>query len=127
MTATRRLAAVETALDPVAIAVKVIAECVEYEVPRSFGDAVREGIGTLVTRRLRPTARGRNRPENDRGDDDAELVNDAAQRLARGKRLFKDFTRSLDLEHLGVRQSRYATFIDYAVFPRPGFANHPGR
>jgi dihydrofolate reductase len=35
--------------------------------------------------------------------------------LGGGKRLFDGFTQSLDLEHLGVRQSRYATFIDYRV------------
>jgi dihydrofolate reductase len=35
--------------------------------------------------------------------------------LGAGKRLFDGFTRSLDLEHLGVRQSRYATFIHYRV------------
>lgn len=35
--------------------------------------------------------------------------------LGAGKRLFDGFTRSLDLEQRGVRQSRYATFIDYAV------------
>ena len=35
--------------------------------------------------------------------------------LGGGKRLFEGFTRSLELEHLGVRQSRYATFVDYAV------------
>jgi dihydrofolate reductase len=35
--------------------------------------------------------------------------------LGGGKRLFDGFSRSIDLEHLGVRQSRYATFIDYAV------------
>ena len=34
-----------------------------------------------------------------------------------GKRLFEGFSRSLDLEHLGVRQSTFATFIDYAVKP----------
>ena len=32
-----------------------------------------------------------------------------------GKRLFDGFSRSLDLEHLGVRQSKYATFVDYRV------------
>jgi dihydrofolate reductase len=32
-----------------------------------------------------------------------------------GKRLFDGFTQSLDLKHVGVRQSPYATFIDYAV------------
>ena len=37
--------------------------------------------------------------------------------LGAGKRLFEGFSRSLDLEHLGVRQSRYATFIDYRVLP----------
>lgn len=35
--------------------------------------------------------------------------------LGGGKHLFDGFTKSLDLEHLGVRQSEYATFIDYAV------------
>ena len=30
-------------------------------------------------------------------------------------RLFDGFTQSLDLEHLGVRPSRYAMFIDYRV------------
>jgi dihydrofolate reductase len=35
--------------------------------------------------------------------------------LGAGKALFDGFTRSLDLEHLGVRQSRLATFIDYGV------------
>jgi dihydrofolate reductase len=35
--------------------------------------------------------------------------------LGAGKRLFEGFSNSLDLEHLGVRQSRYATFIDYRV------------
>lgn len=35
--------------------------------------------------------------------------------LGGGKHLFEDFTKSIDLENLGVRQSRYATFIRYAV------------
>ena len=35
--------------------------------------------------------------------------------LGGGKRLFEDFTKSLDLENRGVRQSRYATFIEYSV------------
>ena len=35
--------------------------------------------------------------------------------LGDGKRLFEGFSRSLDLEHLGVRQSPLATFIDYRV------------
>jgi dihydrofolate reductase len=35
--------------------------------------------------------------------------------LGAGKRLFEGFGRSLDLEQLGVRQSRFATFIDYRV------------
>jgi dihydrofolate reductase len=39
--------------------------------------------------------------------------------LGGGKRLFEGFTSSLDLEHLGVRQSQYATFVDYRV-KRPG-------
>ena len=35
--------------------------------------------------------------------------------LGGGKRLFEGFSHSLDLEQLGVRQSQYATFIDYRV------------
>jgi dihydrofolate reductase len=35
--------------------------------------------------------------------------------LGGGKRLFEGFTSELELEHLGVRQSRHATFIDYRV------------
>jgi len=35
--------------------------------------------------------------------------------LGGGKRLFDGFSESLELEHLGARQSRYATFIDYRV------------
>jgi dihydrofolate reductase len=35
--------------------------------------------------------------------------------LGAGKRLFDGFRESLELEHLGVRQSPFATFIDYRV------------
>jgi dihydrofolate reductase len=35
--------------------------------------------------------------------------------LGGGKRLFEGFSRSLELEHIGVRQSPFATFIDYRV------------
>jgi dihydrofolate reductase len=35
--------------------------------------------------------------------------------LGAGKRLFEGFTKSVDLEHLQVRQSPFATFIDYRV------------
>ncbi len=35
--------------------------------------------------------------------------------LGGGKRLFEGFEGSLELEHLGVRQSPFATFIDYRV------------
>ena len=35
--------------------------------------------------------------------------------LGGGKRLFDGFTRQLELEHLGVRQSPFATFIDYRI------------
>jgi dihydrofolate reductase len=35
--------------------------------------------------------------------------------LGGGKRLFEDFTKSLDLENLNVRQSRWATFMEFAV------------
>ncbi len=32
-----------------------------------------------------------------------------------GKHLFDGFTRDIELEHLGVRQSQFATFIDYRI------------
>jgi len=35
--------------------------------------------------------------------------------LGEGKRLFEGFSGSVELEHLGVRQSPFATFIDYRV------------
>jgi dihydrofolate reductase len=35
--------------------------------------------------------------------------------LGAGKRLFDGFSMSVELEHLGVRQSPFATFVDYAV------------
>jgi dihydrofolate reductase len=35
--------------------------------------------------------------------------------LGGGKRLFEGFSKSIDLEHIGVRQSKYATFVDYRV------------
>jgi dihydrofolate reductase len=35
--------------------------------------------------------------------------------LGGGKHLFADFTKSLDLENRGVRQSRWATFMEFAV------------
>ena len=35
--------------------------------------------------------------------------------LGGGKRLFEGFSTPLELEHLGVRQSRLATFVDYRV------------
>jgi dihydrofolate reductase len=35
--------------------------------------------------------------------------------MGAGKRLFDGFSQSLDLEQLGVRQSRFATFIDYGL------------
>jgi dihydrofolate reductase len=35
--------------------------------------------------------------------------------LGGGKRLFQDFTKSLDLENRRVRQSPWATFMEFAV------------
>jgi dihydrofolate reductase len=35
--------------------------------------------------------------------------------LGDGKRLFDGFTRSMELEQLGVRQSHFATFLEYRV------------
>jgi dihydrofolate reductase len=35
--------------------------------------------------------------------------------LGRGKHLFEGFDHDIELEHLGARQSKYATFVDYRV------------
>lgn len=35
--------------------------------------------------------------------------------LGGGKQLFDGFDKDIELEHLGVRQSSHATFIDYRV------------
>ncbi len=35
--------------------------------------------------------------------------------MGAGRRLFEGFTQSLDLQQVGVRQSQFATFIDYRV------------
>lgn len=50
----------------------------------------------------------------------AELVDEltlivAPVVLGGGKRLFEGFSKSLELEQLGVRQSRFATFLNYRV------------
>jgi dihydrofolate reductase len=52
----------------------------------------------------------------------ARLVNEltiiiAPLILGRGKRLFEGVDDDIELEHVGVRQSRYATFIDYRMLP----------
>ncbi|MEA2379790.1 MAG: hypothetical protein QOD13_3697 [Thermoleophilaceae bacterium] len=51
---------------------------------------------------------------------DAGLVDElsiiiAPVTLGDGKRLFEGFSGSLELEHLGVRQSQFPTFIDYRM------------
>jgi dihydrofolate reductase len=39
--------------------------------------------------------------------------------LGDGKRLFDGFAHSIELEQLGVRQSRFATFLEYRVMQSP--------
>jgi dihydrofolate reductase len=51
---------------------------------------------------------------------EADLVDElsivvAPVTLGAGKRLFEGFSKDVELEHLGVRQSPFATFIDYRV------------
>jgi dihydrofolate reductase len=47
--------------------------------------------------------------------------------LGAGKRLFDGFSASLELEPLGVRQSRYATFTEYRVRGASGAPGGPAR
>lgn len=42
--------------------------------------------------------------------------------MGAGKRLFDGFSQSIDLENLGVRQSQFATFVDYRVLSSGGAA-----
>ena len=49
------------------------------------------------------------------GDVDELTIVIAPVVLGGGKHLFEGFAQSLDLEQLGVRQSQFATFIDYRV------------
>jgi dihydrofolate reductase len=35
--------------------------------------------------------------------------------LGGGKRLFDGFSDSIELEHIGLRQSPFATFVDYRI------------
>jgi len=51
---------------------------------------------------------------------EADLVDElsivvAPVTLGGGKRLFEGFSKSIDLKHQGVRQSQFATFIDYEI------------
>ena len=57
------------------------------------------------------------RPEEEPEGGGFTFVSASRRRLivGGGKRLFEGISKSLDLEHLGVRQSPYATFIDYRV------------
>src|SRR5206468_257390 len=50
--------------------------------------------------------------------EDAAWLEEALSRVGAvvgGRWLFEGFTKSLELDHIGVRQSPYATFIDYRV------------
>jgi dihydrofolate reductase len=58
-------------------------------------DIIRQGLGTGIV------------------DELAIIV--APVVLGGGKHLFEGFTKSLDLENQGVRQSQYATFIEFGV------------
>jgi dihydrofolate reductase len=51
---------------------------------------------------------------------EADLVDElsiiiAPLTMGAGKRLFEGFSKSVELEHVGVRQSPFATFIDYRL------------
>ena len=92
--------------------------------PEGGGFTFVSGVGEAV-QRARDAAGGRDVHVMGGGDVirqalEAGLVDEltviiAPITLGGGKRLFDGFSRSLDLEHLGVRQSPFATFIDYRV------------
>jgi len=92
--------------------------------PEGGGFTFVSGVGEAV-RRARDAAGDRDVHVMGGGDVirqalEAGLVDELTEIIAPitlggGKRLFDGFSRSLDLEHLGVRQSPFATFIDYRV------------
>ena len=55
------------------------------------------------------------RPALAGGYDDEFSIIVAPIVLGGGKRLFDGFEQRVELEHTGVRQSPYATFVDYRV------------
>lgn len=59
------------------------------------GDVIRQGLDTGIVDELSITI--------------APVV------LGGGKRLFEDFTKTLELENMGVRPPRWATFMEFAV------------
>jgi dihydrofolate reductase len=94
------------------------------EEPEGAGFTFVSGVDTAIER-AREAAGGKDVSVMGGGDVirqalDAGLVDEltiivAPVVLGGGKRLFEGFTKSLELEHLGVRQSPYATFVDYRV------------
>jgi hypothetical protein len=49
------------------------------------------------------------------GDGPGKGLGEGGERLQTASACSEGFTESLDLEHLGVRQSQFATFIDYRL------------
>ena len=66
---------------------------------------------TSASRAARTSSGRRSRP----GWSTSSSIITAPVVLGGGKRLFDGFTKSVDLEHVGVRQSPYATFVTYRV------------
>jgi len=76
-----------------------------YEAAGHWGDKNPWGIPAFVVT---------HRPEEQPPGDEFTLII-APLVLGAGKALFDGFSRSIELEHLRVRQSPFATFLDYRV------------
>jgi dihydrofolate reductase len=98
----------------------VVAGRSTYESARHWGDKNPWGIPLFIV-----THRPEEQPEGGEftfvaGVEQAGLVDElsiivAPVIMGGGKRLFDGFSDSVELEHIGLRQSPFATFVDYRI------------